>query len=1160
LKKVILVLFIALAAAAFYFVYTPSTPDYGRKILVFSKTVGERHESIGKGVEMLAALGREGEFNVVASEDSALFTQESLGQFDTVVFLNTTGDVLDLEQQDAFERYIQAGGGFVGIHAAANTGLGDSPWHWYQRLVGGVFDRYPDNSDQQTTINVTDTPHPATNELPGSWQVADAWYQFRQLSDGINVLLTIEGVSAAGEKMTTGHPIAWYRDFDGGRSFYLGLGHGEAVYDDRQFQRLLLGGIEYTMGDGALDYSRAKPESWRFSRVQLDSGLDEPIKIAFSPAGGLYYIQRKGELMRYDFDQKRSITVAKLPVYTQEEYGLLGLAFDPDFNNTHWLYLYYVIPEGDAGRSVLARFDLKGDELDLASQVELLSSPVTGYAQKGTSHTGGDMQFDAKGNLWLSTGDDTAADKHGYIDDRPDRENFDAARSAANTQDLRGKILRIRPRETKNANGLWYDIPAGNLFEDTAQGRPEIYAMGLRNPYTLAYDNRTDTLYWGEVGPDGHEDGPRGPMGYDEINRTRQPGNFGWPYVIADNRPYAYYDYENEQVLDEVNPLAPENRSANNTGLRILPPAQPAWIYYPYGESETFFELESGGRNALVTIPYYSEDYADSAVKFPAWLDGKLVISDFIRRWIKVINLDPMGNLESITPLIHHRFSAPLDMAFGPDGALYVVEYGSNWFQQNPDAYLSRIEYYDGENPPPVAVARVANAVGAAPLETVVDATGSYDRGVSDDALRYQWELESADGTRRQLGSLKIQPLNIASAGEYRVRLTVSDEEGLSDTTELKLVVGNEPPVVHLDVKGNKSFYWHNQQLEYEVSVTDLEDGTTVDGGIPMDDVDVRFEYLGPSADLAAEVAHYDADPVIVGRELVASGSDCHACHQVDEDSIGPSFTAIAKRYAIQGDAAQYLQKVISEGAAGQWGGTHAMPGHPDLDEAALRAASSYILSLAGERGRLSGLALSGEVQFDRHLQDAIEAVVRVVGEISLGEFHPGEYLLHAGYTDRGGDAPTLRGSQALVFHHSKQMADFMEPGPGAGVLKIPDDVQVMPIVSPGPGADFSYGRMPQIDLTGISTIEVRAEAVSSIFEGGILQLRLDDPGSPAVASVPVETYLLPGKDKGMVRLDVAKIDGVHDLFLGALHGPDDDNKPKFMIITVEFIGASSQQ
>jgi cytochrome c len=1169
--SVVLFSLLAVLLAGLFFVWkSQPEPDYGRKVLVFSKTAEYRHQSIAAGIAAIQHLGSQDKFNVVASEDASVFSDESLSAFQAVIFLNTTGDVLDLEQQVALERYIQAGGGFVGIHAAADTEWkqveGGSYWPWYQRLVGGVFAGHPESSDQAGALTVRDKSHPATQSLPDAWQASDEWYDFQRVSHAINVLVTVDESSYTGAVMGAGaqHPVAWYREFDDGRSFYTALGHGDAAYADTHFLNLLRGGIAYAMGDGiALDYRKSRPEAWRFSRTVLDSNLNEPLKLAFTPQGELYYVERKGNLRRYDFEQRASVTVHTFEdIYSTDEYGLLGLAFDPDFDNNHWVYLFRTIVKGDAGEHVLARFTLQDGVLNEHSEQILLTMPADGMAGHETSHTGGDMQFDAGGNLWLSIGDDTKAGDASYIDDRPGHLQQDAARTAGNTQDLRGKILRIKPRtepsDEPDAAGRYYDIPAGNLFASAAEGRPEIYAMGLRNPYTIAFDSRKHRLYWGEVGPDARAPDDRGPVGFDEINIADKPGNFGWPFVIADNQPYAYYDYATNNALDKANVEAPENRSRNNSGAKVLPPAQPAWMAYPYDESDQLFELSSGGRNALVAPIYYSDDVnSASAIKFPPYYDGKLIISDFIRRWLMVVNTDEQGQPETIVPIIDQPLSAPLDMAFGPDGALYVVEYGTNWFTGNADSYLSRIEFYSGDNPPPIAVATATTTIGAAPLATILDASASYDRDGAKDELKYRWQHVEHGKPGAVIGEQAQQPLTLDEAGEYVVQLTVTDAGGQEAMALLRFVVGNERPVVTVTATPNRSFYWDDQPLEYAVDVTDKEEGATATGGIAPADVSITFGYVAGGEDLAKVLIAESVDPVLAGRELATSGSDCHACHGVDSASIGPSFAHIAQRYAGDENGDAIIRQSIKEGVSGKWGGTHVMPVHPGLTDAQLAQISAFILSLNGvQNAPAASAALTGTLTFDQHSDDYLHVKFDKGVAVDLGKFYRGSYYFNARYTDQGtAQAPTLQGQDTLVLRSHILLANDFDKTEGVMLVGVEDGLEVALVNAPTGGGSFSYGLLKDIDLTGISRIVVMATGVKPIMSGGVLELRIDDKSSPAIASGLIEVPLIPSLDNAFVTLDVSQVEGVHDLYFGAPASPatDADGDILYAIVSMEF-------
>ena len=218
-------------------------PSFG--VLVFSKTTGYRHESIAPGIAAIRAMGAAHGFAVEATEDSNRFTEASLGVYQVVVFLNTTGKILEPAQQAAFENFIRRGGGFVGIHSASDT---EYDWPWYGRLVGAYFDSHPPGI-HNATIRVEDRDHPSTRGLSPVWQRIDEWYNFTgNLRGKVHVLATLDETSYAGGTMKSDHPIAWCHDFDGGRSWYTALGHTTASYDEPMFREHLLGGILSTAG------------------------------------------------------------------------------------------------------------------------------------------------------------------------------------------------------------------------------------------------------------------------------------------------------------------------------------------------------------------------------------------------------------------------------------------------------------------------------------------------------------------------------------------------------------------------------------------------------------------------------------------------------------------------------------------------------------------------------------------------------------------------------------------------------------------------------------------------------------------------------------------------------------------------------------------------
>lgn len=213
------------------------------RILVFHKTEGFYHESIPAGVEALRQLCEKNKIAVDASDDATLFNPDNLRKYQAVVFLSTTGDILNEKEQSAFEEYIRSGGGFVGIHAAADT---EYDWPWYNQLVGAYFKSHP--KPQKATIVVVDKSHPSTRHLPDKWTREDEWYNYKSIASGLNVLCRLDETSYEGGQNGDDHPIAWYHDFDGGRAFYTGGGHTEEAFREPAFLQHILGGIQYAIG------------------------------------------------------------------------------------------------------------------------------------------------------------------------------------------------------------------------------------------------------------------------------------------------------------------------------------------------------------------------------------------------------------------------------------------------------------------------------------------------------------------------------------------------------------------------------------------------------------------------------------------------------------------------------------------------------------------------------------------------------------------------------------------------------------------------------------------------------------------------------------------------------------------------------------------------
>lgn len=214
-----------------------------QSVLVFSKTAGFRHGNIPTGVDTLKSLLKSVGLDVKHTEDANFFNNDTLSTFDAVVFLSTTGDIFDENQKKAFKKFIQNGGGYIGIHAASDT---EHNWPWYGELVGGYFASHP--AVQDAKLKIKNKKHLATKHLPSIWIHRDEWYDFRNIKPGLNILMELDEVSYEGGKMGKFHPISWFQEYDGGKSFYTGLGHTHESFASDNFKKHLLGGILYVLG------------------------------------------------------------------------------------------------------------------------------------------------------------------------------------------------------------------------------------------------------------------------------------------------------------------------------------------------------------------------------------------------------------------------------------------------------------------------------------------------------------------------------------------------------------------------------------------------------------------------------------------------------------------------------------------------------------------------------------------------------------------------------------------------------------------------------------------------------------------------------------------------------------------------------------------------
>lgn len=1091
-----------------YFLFMRPTGEIN--VLIFSKTEQFRHASIETGVEAIKQLGIENKFSVEATEDAEIFKETSLRQFNVVVFLNTTGDVLNETQQIELNRFIQAGGGFVGLHAAADT---EYDWPWYGELIGGWFKGHPmDPNVRSASVQVVAPQHESAKHLPVEWTLEDEWYDYRAIHPEVTPILLIDESTYKRDDedpATEPRPISWHREFDGGRMFYTGVGHTKESFSDPLVLDHIYGGIKYASGEGKpVDFNNATvaPEEYRFIKNVLVQNLNEPMELDLLGEGLILFVERDGAVKIHDESTGTTETIETIDTFSDIEEGLLGVAVDPNYASNNWVYLFYSAPE--AHEILLSRFELKDKTLDMASEKVLLTVPVQ---RDECCHVAGSLEFGPEGNLFVSIGDNTSPRETGYapIDEREGRSAWDAQKSSSNTNDLRGSILRITPEEDGT-----YSIPEGNLFaKDGSEGRPEIYVMGNRNPFRISIDQRTGYLYWGEVGPDGGKDSTtRGSKGYDEVNQARKAGFFGWPYFIGDNSAYDDYDFEMDASGGLFNPAKPINNSPNNTGATELPPTQPALIWYSYGQSEDFPLVGEGSRNAMAGPVYYYDDYQDSPVRIPEYYDGKLFIYDWMRGWIMAVTLDENGDYVRMEPFLpNSEFINPMDMLFAPDGSLYMLEYGPLWFAGSPEAKLSRIEHIKGNLTPSAAIAS-NRQVGATPL-TVEFSSASidYDRG----ELSYLWNFGNGS-----VSNEKDPTFVFETPGTYQVSLTVTDPDGASSEASIEILAGNDMPEIAIDIEqGNRTFYWDDTAIRYNVVVTDKEDGALETGAIDPSLVTLTIDYLERGNDLALPAlghqAAMDASLSLIGQALI-EGSDCSACHQPDVSSVGPSYTAIADRYGATSNITSTLVEKIINGGSGTWGEAP-MPPHPQLSPLEAEKMVEYILSIDGNTDLVESAPLTGTF----------------TQEIHKGKNEEGTYILMATYTDQGGqEIGPLTARKSIQLRNPRMLIAHFDDMDGGQKMTAPSD-------APGGlggaliylGSHDSWARYEDIDLTDVAGITGTFIVAPTFTTGGWVDVHLDAMDGPLLGTFEVKQSLT-NIGEVDVDLEFEPRDGMHDLYL----------------------------
>ena len=954
-------------------------------VLVFH---GAPNATIDAGVDAIEALGAENDFDVETTQDAGDFTAANLEQYRAIVFLGNAGNALNAAQESALQGFIQAGGGFVGIGGAAEAQSGST---FFGNLIGARPDDGSPTGTSEQVVAVGDRVHPATRDLPLEWTREDVWYQWESRPTGqVHTVARYRAPGApAGDGTNTGGtdwPISWCRDFQGGRSFYTGMGRTAGSFGEADFRTHLLGAIQWSAGMVRAGCKATIAANYEGERLVDGSTGDlthtgESHGVAPAPNGWVFYIGRgdcrtdaqRGQMIGtgptpriLDFANRNvgvgcgnvhiwdpaesdgsvnsGVTLAAiLPVYGDRggggeingkiEAGLLGIAISPDFEETGHLYLQYFptfnpdnpvhpgLADGDERRITkmskprISRFtvDLETKQLELDSEVVIFEYESQIYS---CCHRGGGMGFDSEGNLYVTTGDSNSSQStNGYSGNyQPARcptgdpevasnnhcgdndiSYNDARRTAGSTNDYNGKMLRFNPIDTIPDGaqpdvgvGTTYSLPTGespngpNLFDGTegngSQTRPEIYAMGLRNPSRLFIDPETDVPYSAWVGPDaGSPSATQGPSTYESAAQLAQAGNYGWPYCMGNQQ--AYRDRVADGSLRTTNAAgyvsggptgSPTqgwydcdnlvNDSTNNTGLTVLPhetetgmdagAMRPHNLWYSRGNPGgnngcPDFPREQGadgapnyGATPTSLCPYltasgatvfngpvyrYDDDAEDNSDRWPEYWDGRWFLHDFGNNSAKHgLLLDPATDQDGGQPVYADSLRGVLnwqanymDSKFGPDGALYVNVY-QGFFTTGNQAGLYRFAYTGGPDTP-----------GPDPQWSTTGTAGEIQFSIgASGGVAYEWDF--GDGSA---GSTETNPTHTyAESGTYDVTLTVTYADGEEASETVEVIVGDDAaaPTTEVQLNGADPAESYDGPVEVTLSASDGE-GTGVE-------------------------------------------------------------------------------------------------------------------------------------------------------------------------------------------------------------------------------------------------------------------------------------------------------------------------------------------
>ena len=785
----------------------------------------------------------------------------------------------------------------------------------------------------------------------------------------------------------------------------------------------------------------------RFEKEVLVAGCSDPLQLGIAADGRVFFIERKGAVKMWEPASQRTVVIGDFPAATKGDAGALGRLLAQDFAKSGPLYTIRVPAQGP-GRLVLSRHTLVAERL--TDEREILTIPLRSEGDQ--AHCGAGLAWDAQGNLLIGVGDNMPPQDVPAI--HAEDAGRDARGTAGNSQELRGKILRITPKPDGT-----YGIPAGNLFADAAQGRPEVFAFGVRNPFRVTCDVKTGLVIWGDVGGNVRTELELGSEGFDELNATREPGFFGWPFCAGPNAPWRPFDPKTKKPTGEFfDPAKIINDSRANTGLRELPTARAAVFYYNNMASKEWPFVGSGGRSITGGVVYRKPETAGES-RLPDEWEGAYLFGDWMRNWVAAARFDDAGKLvQAERVLAGVTFKRAADYQIGPDGALYVAEFGDQW-TGNSNSQISRVIYRRG-NRPPQATLSASRTAGRLPLEVTFDASGSTDA----DGGELKFAFDFGDG--KNASGTKATHV-FTTAGVWPVTLVVTDAQGATAKSVVTIAAGNEAPAVKFSAPLDGGFLDGNE-VAWNVSAVDAEDGA-----VPAERLLIQMEKRDRAS---AEDRH-------PGLALMKR-TTCFACHNATEPSAGPPYAAVAAKYAAAPGARAHLQAKIIGGGAGVWGALP-MPPHPQHTPAEAGQMAEWVLSLAQRKITTLPRTPDGKAAVPTSASGFGRADNTVV-------------LLTASATDSG----ALRGATEVMVRSRRQRAAFFDDSKSAEAQDNLDQGGLVARIQPGGWIAFDRIRLEDFGQLKLSAWPQGTAPLTVIILAGEKELaRQTLPSGPATGN-----------------------------------------------------------